>query len=285
MPIASIAGVNISYAEYGSGRPVVLVTGSGARGRAWTPYQVPALTKAGYRAITMDNRGVPPSDTGPAGFTLSDMVADTAGLIDHLGLAPCRIVGYSLGAMIVTELLVAYPGLVNGAVLMATRGRSDVTRMALSQAEAELSDSGVVLPKRYAAIVRAMQYLSPQTLNSEQNARDWLDIFEMSPEHSSISNAQRGLDLIDNRLRDYEKITSRCLVIGFQDDLIVPSFFGREVAEHIPGSEYREVPGCGHYGYLERPEAVNSIILDFFKNAGTVELLPRSAACGNVNRR
>jgi pimeloyl-ACP methyl ester carboxylesterase len=268
MPIVAVNGINLSFSEYGSGEPVVLITGSGGRGRQWTPHQVPALTGAGYRAITVDNRGVPPTDVCPEGFTIDDMAADIAGLIEVLGIGPCRIVGFSLGAIIVQELLLAYHDLITQAVLMATRGRIDTMRNALSEAESELLESGVVLPPRYAAVVRAMQNLSLSTQNDDRRIRDWLDIFEMSPSDTSISRAQRGLDIIGNRLEEYRKIKSQCLVIGFQDDLIAPPFFCREVADHIPCCRYEEIAGCGHYGYLEEPSAVNSLLIDFFDGSG-----------------
>ncbi len=47
------------------------------------------------------------------------MAADVAALIDHLALPPCRVVGFSLGASIVGELLFTRPELVDRAVLMA----------------------------------------------------------------------------------------------------------------------------------------------------------------------
>jgi pimeloyl-ACP methyl ester carboxylesterase len=268
MPIASVNDIKLSFDEYGSGEPVVLITGSGGRGRLWTPHQVPALTAAGYRVVTVDNRGVPPTDVGPEGFTIDDMVADTAGLIEVLGIGPCRIVGFSLGGFIVQELLLAHPGLVTQAVLMATRGRVDALRAAMTTAESDLLDSGVVLPPRYAAVVRALHYLSPRTHNDEQRIKDWLDIFEMSPQDASVSRAQRGLDVIEDRLGEYRKINTQCLVIGFHDDLIVPPYLCREVAEHIPGCRYEEIAGCGHYGYLEEPDTVNSLIIDFFRGGG-----------------
>jgi pimeloyl-ACP methyl ester carboxylesterase len=277
VPIAAVNGIRLSYQEYGRGEPVLLIAGSGARGRTWTPHQVPALTAAGYRVITVDNRGVPPSDTGLAGFGIDDMVADTAGLIGYLGIGPCRIVGHSMGGMIVLELLLKHPGLVKQAVLMGTRGRTDAMRTEFARAGAVLEDSGITLPPRYAAVIQAMQYLSPQTLNDEQRIRDWLDVFEMTSQDPSVSRAQRHLDLIRNRLTEYGKIRSQCLVIGFQDDLVAPSFFCQEIAAHIPGCSYREISGCGHYGYLERPEAVNSVFLDFFRQAVKPGVLSASA--------
>jgi pimeloyl-ACP methyl ester carboxylesterase len=268
MPIVAVNGINVNVDEYGAGEPVVLVTGSGASGRVWRPYQVPALTAAGYRVITVDNRGVPPSDVGPAGFTLDDMVADIAGLIEVLGIGPCRVVGFSLGAIIVQELVLAHPDLVTQAVLLATRGRVDAFRSAISAAEAVLLNSGVVLPARYQAVLRAMRYLSPRTQNNEQKILDWLDVLELSPYDPAISRAQLGLEETDNRLEEYRKIRSQCLVIGFADDVIIPPHLCREVADSIPGAAYEEIAGCGHYGYLEEPEMLNQMIVDFFQRAG-----------------
>jgi alpha/beta hydrolase fold len=81
--------------------------GQAAGGNVWTTFQVPALNKAGYEAITFDNRGIPPSDAPPGDYSLADLVADTAGLIEALDAGPCRLVGTSMGAFIATELAVS----------------------------------------------------------------------------------------------------------------------------------------------------------------------------------
>src|SRR5260370_21677480 len=120
MPIKQVNGINISYDEYGSGEPVLLVNGTGGRGREWTAHQVPALTEAGYRVVTMDNRGVPPSDVGPVGFTINDMVADTVGLIEVLPMTPCPIVTYSLGGSIFDEAIRPCPRVWKQACLVPT---------------------------------------------------------------------------------------------------------------------------------------------------------------------
>jgi len=263
MPLARVNGIQLSYERYGSGDPVVLVTGAGAKGRAWRPYQVPALTTAGFEAITVDNRGVPPTDSGPGPFGIDDMAADVAGLIRELGIEGCRVLGFSLGGMIVQEMLLACPDLVSQAVLMATCGRQDVLRLALTRAEWELLDSGVTVPPRYAAVVQAMQYLSPRTLNDDTQVQDWLEIFELSQD-SSIGRAQRGVDLVGNRLEDYRKIGTRCLALGFRDDLMIAPHLCRELADFIPDCRYVEVADCGHFGFLERPDVVNQHIVDFF---------------------
>jgi pimeloyl-ACP methyl ester carboxylesterase len=264
MTIARINGIRLNYDDYGAGEPVVMVTGTGAPGRIWRTHQVPALRAAGYRVITMDNRGIPPTEAGPAGFTLDDMAADVAGLIEHLRLPPCRVVGFSLGGIIVQELLVARPELVRQAVLMATLGRTDALTAAMARAEIELSDSGVKLPRRYQAAMQALQNLSRATLNDSDRLNDWLDILELSAVDPSAIRSQLGLQIIPDRLGAYGKIDCPCLVIGFADDLVTRPYLCRELADAIPGAGYREIGDCGHFGYLERPAAVNAAIIGFF---------------------
>ncbi|WP_416973985.1 alpha/beta fold hydrolase [Streptomyces sp. 4F14] len=264
MPISVINGIHLSYEKYGAGDPVVLIAGTGSRGRTFRAHQVPALTRAGYRAITLDNRGVPPTDVCPEGFTLADMTADVVGLIEHLDVGPCRLVGFSLGAIIAQEVALARPDLIDQAVLMGTRGRTDALNAALAAAELERYDQGVKLPPRYEAAVSLLRWFSPRTLRDDQAVRDWLDIFEMSPPSESLSRSQLAMDLLPGRLHDYRRIEPECLILAFSDDVVTPPHLGREVAETIPRGTYREITGCGHYGHLENPDAVNAAIVDFF---------------------
>lgn len=263
MPAIDLGSLSTTYDDHGAGEPVVLVMGTGASGRVWQLHQVPALVDAGYRAITFDNRGFAPGSE--PGFTIDDLVADTAALIERLDLGPCRLVGTSMGAQVVTELALARPELVTQAVLMATRGRRDVMRAAMNDTERDLRDAGVALPARYEAVERAVRNLSPRTLNDDAAIADWLDLFEMSPIRWTPGlRGQLELDVKESRLAAYRRIVVPSLVIGFADDLRLPPHLSREVADAIPGAEYREIPGCGHYGYLERPAEVNAAMLTFF---------------------
>lgn len=282
MPVVRAGGVNLAYDEYGTGEPVVMVTGTGAPGRMWRTHQVPALTAAGHRVITLDNRGIPPSDPCPEDFTLDAMAGDIARLIERLGLAPCRVVGYSLGAIAVQELVLARPELVRQAVLMATAARADALTEAMTAADVELGAVGAGLPPRFRAYVKAVQNLSPRTLNDDERLQDWLAVFEMAAPDNAAARGQLGLQLIPDRRPAYRRIGRPCLVIGFQDDLVVRPHLSREVAAVIPGARYTEIPGCGHYGYLENPAAVNSAIIRFFDENGNEN---ESGIDGNAGRR
>ncbi len=263
MPIVPINGIRLNYHDAGSGEPVLMVMGTGSGGRVWHLHQVPALVAAGYRVITFDNRGIAPTDTCADGIAIDDMVGDVVGLVEYLDVGPCRMVGTSMGAHVVQEVALARPDIVHHCLLIATRARTDALRTALSKAEVELYETGTKLPDRYRAVIRAMQNLSPSTLNDDSRIADWLDVFELSGSTDEPGvRAQLALDVIADRRAAYRAIEVPCHVIAFADDLVTPPAHGREVAESIPGAVFEEIAGCGHYGYLEKPDEVNQAILD-----------------------
>jgi pimeloyl-ACP methyl ester carboxylesterase len=263
MPSASSNGIQLAYQRSGHGRAVLMIMGSGAAGHVWTMHQTPAMNLAGYETVVFNNRGMPPSDAPAGHYSLADMVADTKGLIEELDLAPCRIVGTSMGALIAQELAIDYPHLVRCAVLIATRARSDAARRAHAAADLVLLGSGIQLPSAYEATQTAFQMLSPETLNDDDAVSTWLDVLELSGSSDTAGDGQAWVDTAGDRRKALGDVTMPCLVIAFADDLVTPPHLGAEVAAAIPDCDFIEISGCGHLGHLERPLAVNSAIIEF----------------------
>ncbi|AFR49893.1 MULTISPECIES: alpha/beta fold hydrolase [unclassified Gordonia (in: high G+C Gram-positive bacteria)] len=262
---ARVNGIDISYSVAGSGPLVVMVMGTGSPGRVWKAHQEPALVKAGFTVVTFDNRGVAPSSECAEGFTLDDMVADTAALIEHLGRGPAIVIGTSLGARITQELALARPDVVKAAVMVATYGRNTPLQEAISAGERALYDNKIKLPPEYEAAITAHLNLSPHTLDDDRTARDWLDIIGFSPQ-TITPGVRAQLELHNkesNRLAAYRGITRPALVVGFADDRTLPAKLAREVAEAIPGAQYVEIERAGHFGYLEQPAEVNRVLVEF----------------------
>ncbi|MGC4960161.1 alpha/beta fold hydrolase [Gordonia sp. DT218] len=263
--VAQVNGIEIAYEDFGSGPLVVLVMGTGSPGRVWQAHQQPALTKAGYRVVTFDNRGIAPSSECADGFSHDDMVADTAALIEHLAAGPAFVVGTSLGARITQELALTRPDVVKAAVMIATYGRNTPLQQAISAGERALYDNKITLPPDYEAAITAHLNLSPHTLDDDRTAKDWLDVIGFSPQTITPGvRAQLALhDREVDRLGAYRGITRPSMVIGFADDRTLPPKLAREVAEAIPGARYEEVAKAGHFGYLEQPAEVNRLLVDF----------------------
>src|SRR3954453_19557377 len=105
------AGVRIHYVEQGTGEPVVLIHGYTVDLKEqWITTGVfPALATS-YRTIALDARGHGLSDKpheraayGP------EMGLDIVRLLDHLAIRRAHIVGYSMGAHIVAQLVTTHP--------------------------------------------------------------------------------------------------------------------------------------------------------------------------------
>lgn len=251
---------------------VVLVMGTGSPGRVWELHQVPALRSAGYRVVTFDSRGIGGStplagadDAAYAGMTIDDLVGDVAALVEHLGGGPAHVIGTSLGARVVQELVLTRPELVSRAVVMAGHARLDPLQVMLTRGEMDLFDQGVRLPPSYAAAVAAALNLSKATLRSPDVLRDWLDIFEFSAAPPTpAQRAQLALsDQLTDRSEAYRAIRVPMLVMGFTDDVMIPAYLCRELTSVISTARYIEVTDTGHFGYLERPDEVNKLILGF----------------------
>lgn len=259
--------MNLAYTDTGAGDPVVFVAGTGGAGRTWHIHQVPAFLAAGYRCISFDNRGIGETENAD-GFSTEQMVADTVDLIERAVGGPVRLVAMSMGAFIAQEMMLIRPDLVTQAVLMGTRGRLDDTRRAFRAADLALAQSGVDLPAGYAAKVRVLENFSPKTVNSPA-ITEWLEMFTAFPLRRTPGyRAQLTVVPAENRLPAYRSITVPALVIGFADDVITPPALGREVGDALPNGRYVQVANAGHLGFLERPDVVNTAILDFF--AGTL---------------
>lgn len=119
----------LHYEEYGHGAPLVLIHGLGSSTCDWEK-QIPVLC-AHYRLIVMDVRGHGRSDKPAQRYSIEGFSADLLALIEHLGLGPVHLVGWSMGGMIGFQLAVDEPAwvkslcIVNSAPQVKVRSPDD----------------------------------------------------------------------------------------------------------------------------------------------------------------
>ena len=269
MPEATVNGVRLAYDVHGDGEPILMVCATGQPAFSWTLSVVPALNGAGYQVVTFDNRGVSPSEAPEGPYSVHGMADDAAALIEHLGIGPCRVAGYSLGAMITQELALARPDLVRAAVMMGTFGRQDYYRRALTKSWVEHDLSGIELPRFVDAVMAAPALFSPTTLCDDEAMALFIEGGAMMPPWSGPGRlGQHQADAAyDNRLEALAGITVPSLVIGFELDMGTAVSLCREVADTIPGCGYVEIPGVGHGAMFEKPDEINKALIDFFEKA------------------
>src|SRR5207249_1964186 len=128
MATAHANGIELEYDT--SGDPadpaLLLIMGLGAQLIAWDPDFVRLLVDRGLHVIRYDNRDVGLStkieggptpdivaamqgETSSASYSLRDMAADAAGLLDALGIERAHIAGASMGGMIAQAFAIDFP--------------------------------------------------------------------------------------------------------------------------------------------------------------------------------
>lgn len=113
-------GIKLAFEVFGEGPPVLLIHGFASNivinwvNTGW----VDVITKAGYQAIAIDNRGHGQSQKlyDPSLYFAHEMAEDAARLLDHLQIERVAVMGYSMGARITAFLALAHPNRVTAAV-------------------------------------------------------------------------------------------------------------------------------------------------------------------------
>ena len=89
--------VRLSYKDYGSGKPVVLIHGWPLSKHMWE-YQIEPLVDSGLRVVKYDRRGFGQSDTWWSGYDYYTLPDDFAAVLNELNLTAVPPVGVTRAA-------------------------------------------------------------------------------------------------------------------------------------------------------------------------------------------
>jgi pimeloyl-ACP methyl ester carboxylesterase len=88
--------IEISFKDYGQGRPVVLIHGWPLSKEMWE-YQLDDLVNAGLRVIKYDRRGFGKSSKPWDGYDYDSLTEDLHAIMEQLDLQDAVLVGFSMG--------------------------------------------------------------------------------------------------------------------------------------------------------------------------------------------
>lgn len=268
MPEAELGDVTLAYEVMGDGEPVVLVAGCGQPAVAWHVGLAPELAAAGFRVVTFDNRGVAPSSSPPAPYSVEQMACDTVRLLDHLGLnQPVHLVGHSMGGWIAETLAATRPERLKSAVLMGSLNLPTAWEIANTTVERDIALLGYDLPPLYFA-VETLRYLPTRDLQDSDVVSQWLELLAhadpwANPGRLGQYEAALAWSTGTERGTRWADITVPCLVVAFEHDIDSPPRRAREAAASVPGATYVEVPGAGHLGIVTHVPEVASAVIGF----------------------
>lgn len=187
-------------------------------------------------------------------FTLEAAADDAAALVEHLGLGPVVVLGYSMGGSIGLLMWRRHPHTVAGLVLQSTALH---WRAALRERLMWSSMAGLEYVLRFGVphslserYLRAACELNPDLLP----VLPWLRAEALRGNPSDLAAAGRGLSAFDAR-PFASRIDVPVAVVVSAEDLLVRPEGQRELAATVPGARTVEV-AAAHNGWLVAPDRV-----------------------------
>lgn len=121
-----VNGIRMHVTEQGEGPLVLLVHGWPELGYSWR-HQLPALARAGFRAVAPDMRGYGKTDvpTSIDEYTIFHLVGDLVALVEALGETRATVVGHDWGATVAWTAALLRPDVFPAVATMSVpyRGR------------------------------------------------------------------------------------------------------------------------------------------------------------------
>ncbi len=256
-------GCRIHFVQTGEGPDCVLIPGLGGDGGFWRGV-ADQLSKR-HRLLIVDHRGAGASDRPATGYSIPRIAADVLGIVDQLGLRQVPLVGHSTGSMLVQTIATTAPGRISSMVLSGGWARRDLRFRRMFEARlALLKDGG---PVAYHKLTQALGY---DAAWMERN-RDMLDAeLSSAPERLSPLDvqAQRIAMLLEHDVHEaLPDIAIPTLVIGAEDDALIPFSASQELAGLIPGARLERLTG-GHFFPRSYPEPYAALVAAFLKEHG-----------------
>jgi proline iminopeptidase len=274
MPTAAANGLTLAYETSGApdAPPVLLLMGLGMPLVFWPDAFVDGLAASGFRVVRFDNRDCGHSAkvrSGPlpsiplaigrsllrlrvrAPYTLDDMAADAAGLLDALGVARAHLVGVSMGGMIAQVMAARHPQRVTSLTsVMSSSGNPRVSlgRMGVVRAMLRRPDD----PSDVNAVIAHLVHLfgvigSPGfATDAELLRRDCERVARRGYYPAGTARQLLAILASGDRRRDLAKVRAPTLVIHGTHDPLLPPAAGRDTAAHIPGAKLMLIDGMGH---------------------------------------
>ena len=273
LQMAAVGELDIAYriVEPEPDKPkVVVIMGLGGSNVAWGDALISGLANGGYEIMLLDNRDTGAStrfdDWGQpvlwwellkyrlgfsvsAPYTLNDMGADIAGLMDAVGYDEAHIVGASMGGMIAQIVAAQYP----------EKTRSLISIMSTTNAP----------------------HLPPPTDEAEKRLRNLATGEAEADREQSIrdrgfypESMQRHLMAIfktGDRSDEVATIAAPTLVLHGADDGLVPPEHGRHTASLIPDSRFLLIEGMAH----DMPEDIIPLLV--YEMTGHMDAVEASA--------
>lgn len=257
----AVGGATLAGRTLGDGLPVVFLHAGVCDKRMWQA-QMEMVADEGWQAIAYDRRGYGETTSADVPFNHVD---DLNAVLNRFDIHAAVFVGCSMGGGLAVDFALRYPGRVIGLVLIGT----SVTGAPWSATEVE--------NQLEAAEEDAYERGDLDMINRVQ-AHEWLDgprtpggrvtgaVRELFLDMNAVALSKPQLTLEEERdsaWRRVGEVGSPTLLIVGEEDFSAIIDRHEHLSEEMPNAFAAVLEGTAHIPSIERPELVNSLLLEF----------------------
>lgn len=252
----------VAWKRRGRGPAIVFLHGIGGGAESFDA-QLRAFGQDRLAAAwDMPGYGASPPCAAPGFDAWAQALADG---LDDLGVTDCVLVGHSIGGMIAQTFVARHPGRVRALVLSATSPAfgspdGDFQRAFIASRLGPLDRGASMAMLAEDFVPGLVGRAAPPAAREAARAT----MARVPPE--SYRAAMEALVRFDARA-SLPGIACPTLLLAGEDDTSAPPRVMERMAAKITGAEFVCIPGMGHLGNLEQPEAFNAAIARFLAAA------------------
>jgi pimeloyl-ACP methyl ester carboxylesterase len=236
--MAPVNDIEMYYAVYGEGEPVLLIHGGLGHADVWG-FQVPALAED-HKVIVADSRGHGRSTRSEQPFGYELMADDYLALLDHLGIDKVALVGWSDGGVIGLDIAIRHPERLSGLYAVGA-----------NYVPEGIKETFATDPTFNAAMERTSEdyaRLSPTPGEFDAFVEQISQMWATQPHYTK---------------EQLQAIPVRTVIFSGDHDEAVKLEHTEEMAELIPNARLEIMKDASHFAMWQQPEAFNASVQNF----------------------
>jgi pimeloyl-ACP methyl ester carboxylesterase len=258
--------MQLHFDQEGGGPPVVLLHGFPEHRRTWSK-QLPALARAGFRAITPDLRGYgdSPKPRAVGAYELPEIAGDVAELIESHG-GRCVLVGHDWGALVAWFVAMMRPELVERLAILNVPHPYAFARELKRNTRQKLRSS-YQLFFQLPVIPELTWRLFGHAVMRRMATDDFMNPGPLRP----MFHYYRALRRTRGQLRKLmRRIDVPVLLIWGEEQSIFVEETLHGLDEWVPQLRIERVAGARHFVQHDAPERVSRLLVEFCRGAERV---------------
>lgn len=267
-----------------NGKTIVLLHGKNFGGYYWAD-TIRALAGEGYRVVAPDQIGWGKSSKPDLRYSFQTLAANTAKLLDHLGLNRVILIGHSTGGMLAVRFTRSFPERVDRLILEDPIGLEDYRTKVPPQTDDTLFQAELknTQPAKLQAFY-ANYFAQPDPKIYQPLAEVQIRVTRSGEYPRWAKASALAYQMIYEQPVCYEYALLQppvLLLLGEKDHTAPLSAYatpemrktmghvpelGKKIIQEVPHGKLVLVPQAGHIPHLEQPAAFRSAVLAFLQD-------------------